>query len=88
MNKRAEGDTINTIVVMALALIVLAVLLFLTYTYILKPGEQAGASSTCTGQGGHCSASCDATKERGLLGLGCPEKDQAATTVYCCMTKT
>jgi hypothetical protein len=89
MNKRGDGDTINTIMVMALALVVLAVLLFLTYKYIVKPGEQAGVSGTCAGQGGVCrETGCDDNTERGLLGLGCTKKigsDDVAT--WCCVPK-
>ena len=89
MRKRGEGMTVNTIVMMALALVVLAVLLFLTYKYVLKPGEQAGATGTCTGQGGTCKASmdCGNPDERGLIGLGCPEQGQPKEAVYCCVAK-
>ena len=77
---------IGTIVTMALALILLAVLLYLSYQYIVKPGERAGVTGECAGQGGRCDTVCKDT-ERGLLGLGCPTKDKPATAVTCCVPK-
>lgn len=83
MNRRAEAMSINTIVVMVLALIVLAVLLFLTYKYVLKPGEQAGVTGTCAGQGGVCRMDC-AEGERGVVGLGCPGQNDPKAAIFCC----
>ncbi|MEK6822308.1 MAG: hypothetical protein AABY13_00640 [Nanoarchaeota archaeon] len=89
MNKRAQGMSINTIVVMVLALIVLAVVLFLTYKYILKGGEQAGGLGQCKAQGAgaHCSDRCT-DAERGFPGLGCPEQGAPENQVLCCVPKT
>lgn len=77
--KKAELS-VNVIVMMVIALIVLAVLLYLTYQYVFKPGEQAGAVGTCAGQGGTCKASCEGT-ERGLVGLGCPSGQRCCVTI-------
>jgi hypothetical protein len=88
LNKRGDGSTINTIVVMALALVVLAVLLFLTYKYIVKPGEQAGNTGSCAGQGGQCKETCDDKTERGLLGLGCTTKvGTEDKSTWCCVPR-
>ena len=85
-NKRAQGMSINTIIIMVLALVVLAVLLFLTYKYVVKPGEQAGAAGTCTGQRGYCADTCKDT-ERGLLGLGCVSTGTPPVARLCCVPK-
>lgn len=83
MNRRGDGMSINTIVMMVLALVVMAVLLFLTYKYVLKPGEQAGTAGTCAGQGGVCKVDC-VEGERGVVGLGCPGQNDAKSAIFCC----
>jgi len=84
--KRGEL-TVNTLVMMALALIVLGVLIYLSYKYIAKPGDEAGRAATCAGQGGTCKSACG-ENERGTFGLGCPGNNDAKEAVYCCARST
>jgi len=83
MKKR--GEIPNIVIMMALALVVLGVMLFLTYKYVYKGGQQAGEAGTCTGQGGTCKASCN-DNERTVFGLGCPTQGLPSSNVWCCTT--
>ena len=86
-NKRGMEMTVGTIVAMAAALVLLAVLLFITYKYVLKPGNNAGNLGTCAGQGGVCKDGCESS-ERTLVGMGCPDTNQPKSSIFCCLKKT
>jgi len=75
--------TMQTIVMMILALVVLGLLIYLGYKYILQAGEQGGkAALACRGT---CKEQC-ASDERGVFGIGCPPEgsQQGDGRSYCC----
>jgi hypothetical protein len=76
--------TLQTIVVMILALVVLGILLYLSYKYILQPGE--AGSKTALSCRGECREQC-AAGEQGVFGVGCPPQGAQPKDprVYCCM---
>lgn len=58
LNKRGMEMTISTIVVLVIALVLLAVSLYLIYTKILKPAQGADSVLACEGQGKRSVESC------------------------------
>mgnify|MGYP006995560497 CR=1 FL=1 len=55
MSKKGQGISINTIIIAAIALLVLIVLAFL----VANAGQEAHEGTSCTYAGGTCKDSCD-----------------------------
>jgi hypothetical protein len=79
--KKAQGLTLNTVVIAILVLVVLGVLLFIVYKYILGAGTSFGELSKCgaTGNGGHCESTCP-SNENAFKGMG-----DCGIENYCCI---
>ncbi len=52
MNKKATEMTMNTVVVIVLALVLISVGLYIVYTKILKPADSTDSLMTCQSRGG------------------------------------
>ena len=80
LNKKAQGLSINVIIVAALALIVLVIL---GVVFMGRIGLFAGQTSDCEGNGGVCRSESDGgclTEERINRGFVCQEEEDS-----CCM---
>ena len=60
MNKKAQGISINVVVLAAIALIILVILILLAVNSGKRVSGTTGDSS-CLAQGGQCMAGCDKT---------------------------
>lgn len=84
--KSRKAQTVQIVVMLVVALVVVGILIYIGYKYILGTGENVGELGGCRGQGGECVASSQACKEskgdsaRAMYGLGCE-----GTTPYCCI---
>lgn len=56
MNKKAQGISLNVVVIAAIALLVLIVLAVI---FMVRLGIFSGTSAECAGQGGKCLSSCN-----------------------------
>lgn len=88
-NKKAQGLTLNTVVIAVLVLIVLAILIFIAYKYIYGAGTSIGELSGCKAQkkGAHCGSSCDENEDSFYRMGGCGGKDYPDDD-YCCIPNT
>ena len=87
MRKNKKAQTIKTIIMLIVGLVVVGMLIYLGYKYILGTGESVGQLGTCSGQGGRCvSGQCESGEKR-FFGLGCPEteQDKSQNNRYCCI---
>jgi hypothetical protein len=88
---KKNGQVINNIVLLVIALIVIALLAFLAYKYILGTGEQVGGLSKCSAQavGSKCVASTSECTDGNIMRIGCPETaaDKTANKNFCCVPK-
>jgi hypothetical protein len=95
MTKKAQGMSINTIIIAIIALIVLVVVILL-FTGKVKFAANNMNQESCTSRGGRCVANptdeCTSV-EMSASGMGCPRKmdlskgipvDDPATAIYCC----
>ncbi|MBW3012529.1 hypothetical protein KY311_05050 [Candidatus Woesearchaeota archaeon] len=88
MNKKAQGLSVSTIVIAALAVLVLVVLAVIFAGRIGVFTKEVTVS--CAAQGGICKATCDQTTEVQVFRtpdnaeITCPNENAAK----CCMTKT
>jgi hypothetical protein len=86
-SKRAEGMSINVIIIAIIALIVLlvVVLIFSGKMNSLIPGL---SQETCQARGGDCYTKTEICPNEGMkaLGMGCPGTDdeKKAAKDYCC----
>jgi len=82
--KKAQG--VPHLVALVLALVVIAIMIYIGYKYLKGGGESIGALGGCEGQGGHCVkvAGCE-IGERQFKGLGCPDDEGKVGEGYCCM---
>jgi hypothetical protein len=90
-NKKAQGMSINTIVIAIIALIVLVVVI-LIFTGKIKFAANNMNQETCTARGGTCHANpvddCG-SDEMSAIGMGCPgpsdiQVGSPGAQVYCC----
>ncbi|MBI3036195.1 hypothetical protein HYY73_00340 [Candidatus Woesearchaeota archaeon] len=84
--KKAQGLTLNTIVIAALVLVVLLIALAILGRTSGKTIPFLSKQTECTARGGNCAAdtgvgACTGTKIYGLE--GCPPKDKPDDTVCC-----
>jgi len=80
MNKKAFEMTINMVVVLVLALIMLSIGIYIIYTKILKPSEGATSVLDCQARKGHAVTSCSSCPSPVCMILPGVEKGQ-----YCCI---
>jgi hypothetical protein len=84
MAKKAQA--INNVVKLVIALVVLAILIFIGYKYVLGPGEEAGGFGSCEKQSGRCSTLGEECAGKKVFGLGCPREDKdLGNARYCCL---
>lgn len=57
-NKKGMEMTISTVVILVMVLLLLAVGIYITYNYILKPSQGAGSLISCDSRGGRAVANC------------------------------
>lgn len=74
MNRKGQGISINTIIIAAIAILVLIVLAIL----IARSSTDVSNSRSCIAKGGVCSESCDANRQIGRAGDFCDGND------FCC----
>lgn len=88
MRKSKKAMTMNMIVMMIIALVVLAMMIYLANKYIVGTGKSAGELSNCRNQNGDCSTedACNRATHLAIKGLGCPETKDGADK-YCCIPK-
>jgi len=88
MDKKAEGMSINVIIIAIIALIVLLVVVLV---FSGKMGDIIPSldQSSCQARSGTCISKEAACENDGMkaIGMGCPGEDQAATLNYCCYPK-
>jgi uncharacterized protein HemY len=77
--KKAQGLSLNTIVIAAIVLIVLVVLLVI---FLNQTGRFGTTLRSCTSQGGICQASCNADQAE-LPGTDCEKRDDEKNK--CCI---
>ncbi|MEK6886667.1 MAG: hypothetical protein AABW88_02435 [Nanoarchaeota archaeon] len=77
-NKKAFEMTISTVVVMVLALILLAVGIYIIYSKILKPVEGTTSVLDCSARGGTPQVTCDGCASNICLKL-------PGGNPYCCI---
>lgn len=85
--KSRKAQTIHTVIMLIVGLVVVGMLIYLGYKYILGTGESVGKLGSCQGQGGHCATKdgC-AENEKAFFGMGCPESgDENDPKKYCCI---
>ncbi len=85
-SKKAQGLTLNTVVIAVLVLVVLGMLLFIAYKYIYGAGTSIGELSKCKarGQGAHCVVEpFDCTDGTAFYKMGGCGKDNKPD--YCCI---
>ena len=77
--KKAQGLSLNTIIIAALVIMVL-VILILVFTG--RMGNFSSSSESCQAKGGRCDIDCDDGEMEGIgvLGGDCPSEDQ-----ICCI---
>jgi hypothetical protein len=87
MKKNRKAMTMNVIVMMVVALVVLAMMIYLANKYILGTGKSAGELAGCKAQhpDADCKEKCGAN-EQGFYKVGCPPKGEP-DKVYCCIPK-
>ncbi len=77
--KKAQGLSLNTIIIAALVIMVL-VILALVFTG--QMGDFSKDTDSCTAKGGQCREDClEETEESSLFGGSCPDDQE------CCMPK-
>ncbi|MEK6822309.1 MAG: hypothetical protein AABY13_00645 [Nanoarchaeota archaeon] len=81
--KSKRGMTQETLVKMILGLVLLAILLYLAYTYILKGGEGAAKLGDCESKPNQICQAKDSPCSGQKIKYGCPE-----TKPYCCVQET
>ena len=79
MNKKAQGLSLNTIIIAAL---VIMVLIILGLVFMGRMGTFGQKQDSCIGKGGTCRTECAEGEMQSLLGGDCPEDDE-----YCCVTE-
>lgn len=86
-DKKAQGLTLNTVVIAVLVLVVLGVLLSIVYKYIYGAGSEIGQLSSCEarGEGAECvvSGACKDGTAFYMMG-GCGKGDNKDQK-YCCI---
>lgn len=65
-NKKGQGISINTIIITAIALLVLIILAVL----VARSGGMASKGTSCISKGGICKEICDHDR---IVGVTCPE---------------
>jgi hypothetical protein len=81
MMKSKRGMTQEQLVLMIIALVMLAILIYLAYNYVLKNGENAVKLGDCESKPPQkCYASADQCKSGQAFKVGCPD-----ATPYCCV---
>jgi hypothetical protein len=84
MKKKAQA--INNVVKLVIALVVLAILVYIGYKFVLGPGEEAGGFGDCEKQAGSCTTLGEACSGKKVFGLGCPvEGKHLVNQRYCCL---
>jgi len=78
-SKKAQGISINTIIIAAIALIVLVVLVMVFTGNI---GKWVGGVDSCINKGGECKASCVTETEQEITGTDCSKE---TTNNKCCI---
>jgi len=89
-NKKAQGLTLNTVVIAVLVLIVLAILIFIAYKYIWGTGTGIGELADCQARAdgkGYCSDNCGDDESAFYHMGGCNEnsEDSNKRGTYCCI---
>ena len=86
MKKRGQGQTINVVIAIVLALILLAISIYLANRYVLGGGKQIAALGECEAQpNAECSLMDKGTGYRCVKGFGCKKEDKGE---YCCFKET
>ena len=95
-SKKAEGLTLNTVVIAVLVLIVLGILIFIAYKYIWGTGRGIGELSSCQartnnkGDPADCKtlSACQSSDGTAFYKMGgCPTQGKGSTETYCCIPK-
>lgn len=85
MRSKAQMGLNSTVVGLVIALLLIGVGAYLTYKYVLGPGNEAGNQATCLARGGTCRPEGNQPGESCFLRMfGCPD-DEAENNVYCCL---
>lgn len=87
LNKKAQGLSLNTVVIAVLVLIVLAILIFITQKYIYGTGIQIGELAKCEAREGslgcvHKKSDCNGNA---IYKMGCPSDKDKLDGDYCCI---
>ena len=91
MKKKAQGISINTIIIAAIALIVLVVLVAI---FTGRLGGFVGGIEDCASKGGDCvadaKADCTSKGMAVVPGTDCPttQEEKDANADYCCISVT
>jgi hypothetical protein len=86
MNKKAEGLSMNVIIIAIIALIVLIVLV-LIFTGTLKRILPDFQQDNCVKRGGQCTTLKGTCTGSRYLGLGCPDDQTKKDNIYCCINE-
>ncbi len=87
-DKKAQGLTLNTVVIAVLVLVVLGVLLFIVYKYIYGAGSDIGQLSSCEARGegeAECVAKGDCKDGTAFYMMGGCGKGDNKDQKYCCI---
>ncbi len=84
MNKKAQGISLNVIIIAAIALLVLVIL---SVIFMGRMGTFSDKSQDCTSQGGQCFTQSATAVERGNYNVPytaykCPDKEGTAQSCY------
>lgn len=79
-SKKAQGISINTIIIAAIALIVLVVLVMI---FTGRMGAWVGGVDSCINKGGECQTICT-SEQTEITGTDCEKED--SNTPKCCMS--
>ena len=85
MSSKAQGLSLNAIIIAVIVLVVLLIILGITWGYFGKrwvPGFSNVSDTSCGSQGGQAKASCDASTENEIFTA------QVAAGQKCCAGKT
>ena len=89
-SKKAQGLTLNTVVIAVLVLIVLAILIFIAYKYIWGTGSGIGELASCQARAdgnADCKLTCDSATEDAFYKMGGCGSGNEKGKDYCCIPK-
>jgi len=85
--------TIGKVVTLVIALVIIAIMMYIGYKYILGSAKGVGGAGECVNQGGECAmerVDCERMdpSRDALFGLGCdPKKEGNMQGRYCCVPR-